>query len=52
MDKEKWDSDEWQGRSKDKVEKNNKVFGYSILLTILGTVICYLYVIISTYFRF
>jgi t-SNARE complex subunit (syntaxin) len=35
MENEKWNSDEWQGRSKERVERNNKVFGYSILLVII-----------------
>ena len=31
-----WNRNEWQGRSKKQVEDNNKVFGYSIILIILG----------------
>lgn len=34
----KWNRNEWQGRSKKQVETNNRVFGYSIILTILGLI--------------
>lgn len=26
-----WNSDEWQGRTKDHVERNNRVFGYTVI---------------------
>jgi hypothetical protein len=34
-----WDPNEWQGRTKEQVERNNKVFGYSIIMSIIVVVI-------------
>jgi hypothetical protein len=34
-----WDPDDWQGRTRQQVERNNKVFGYSIIMSIIVVVI-------------
>jgi hypothetical protein len=30
-----WDPDDWQGRTRQQVERNNKVFGYSVIISII-----------------
>ena len=42
-----WDPIEWQGRSKEQVERNNKVFGYSVIMSIIVTVIVVIVLILN-----
>jgi uncharacterized membrane protein YidH (DUF202 family) len=42
-----WDPNEWQGRSKEQVERNNKVFGYSVIMSIIVTVIVVIVLILN-----
>jgi uncharacterized Rmd1/YagE family protein len=42
----KWDSDDWQGRSEEQVNRNNKVFGWSIVIVIIFGLILFLTTII------
>jgi uncharacterized membrane protein YidH (DUF202 family) len=42
----KWDNNGWQGRSKEQVERNNKVFGYSVIIAVVFGVILFLLTII------
>ena len=30
-----WDPNDWQGRTREQVERNNKVFGYSVIISII-----------------
>jgi uncharacterized membrane protein YidH (DUF202 family) len=32
-----WNRNEWQGRSKEQVDRNNKVFGLSIIISFVVT---------------
>lgn len=34
-----WDPNDWQGRTREQVERNNKVFGYSVIVSIIVVVI-------------
>ena len=38
-----WDKNDWQGRSEDQVKRNYKVFGYSIIITVVIGLLLYLY---------
>jgi type IV secretory pathway component VirB8 len=42
-----WDPNEWQGRSKEQVERNNKVFGYSVIMSIIVAVIVVIVLILN-----
>jgi uncharacterized membrane protein YidH (DUF202 family) len=42
-----WDPNEWQGRSKEQVERNNKVFGYSVIMSIILVVIVVIVLILN-----
>lgn len=30
-----WDPNDWQGRTREQVERNNRVFGYSVIILII-----------------
>jgi hypothetical protein len=30
-----WDPNDWQGRTREQVERNNRVFGYSVIISII-----------------
>jgi|688.fasta_scaffold08169_17 hypothetical protein len=34
-----WNNNDWQGRSKKQVERNYKVFKYSLILAFIGTIL-------------
>ena len=38
-----WNPNDWQGRTREQVERNNKVFGYSVIMSII--------VVVSTDFK-
>jgi uncharacterized membrane protein YidH (DUF202 family) len=35
MSKMNWDPNDWQGRTREQVERNNRVFGYSVIILII-----------------
>jgi hypothetical protein len=39
----KWDNNDWQGRSKEQVERNYKVFGWSIVIVLIFGLVLFLY---------
>jgi|LakMenEpi03Aug12_release.lakeMendotaPanAssembly.Ray.scaffolds.fasta_scaffold344135_4 hypothetical protein len=42
----KWDRNEWQGRSKEQVDRNNKVFGIAIIgISIITTGLLIIYLL-------
>lgn len=34
-----WNKNDWQGRSKSQVDRNNRVFTYSIIISVIGIII-------------
>jgi hypothetical protein len=42
-----WDRNEWQGRTKEQVERNYKVFKYSIVIGIIGLLVALIKLILN-----
>jgi hypothetical protein len=42
-----WNPNEWQGRTREQVERNNKVFGYSVIMSIIVVVIVLVVLILN-----
>jgi type IV secretory pathway component VirB8 len=41
-----WDPNDWQGRTREQVERNNRVFGYSVIISIIVVAIALITLII------
>jgi hypothetical protein len=35
MTKMEWDPNDWEGRSRDHVDRNNRAFGYTVIIAII-----------------
>jgi uncharacterized membrane protein YidH (DUF202 family) len=42
-----WNPNDWQGRTREQVERNNKVFGYSVIMSIIVVVIVLIVMILN-----
>ena len=42
-----WDRNEWQGRTKEQVERNYKTFKYSIVIGIIGLLVALIKLILN-----